>query len=371
MSMARALPRTLAATPATRSPGAALRVVPNTYAAVVGLARERCGAWIVGADGVRNLDLCNLDGSVILGWNDPRVERAVADGARGDVEAEACARVAAITPSADAVAFAAGTSAAVSAALQAARSVTGRHGAFFCDDACVLSADLDAVVAALAGQERGVAAIVVRPLGAQQSFLAGLRAVADHLGAVLVFEESRSALRLNRAGAHGLTGVRPDVVVYGPSLANGRPLGAVAGRLEIMRALPPCTPPAPSSLAAACAVLERLECDDAPAALAVSGAEIATEIERRIDASGLHGVLEVAGDPCWSVVGAPGDGFDAVAAETALGAALGEHGVLGCGVNAPSMSFGEREMIHLLRAYDAVLPALAAGLLQRRLRAAS
>jgi glutamate-1-semialdehyde 2,1-aminomutase len=101
-----------------------------------------------------------------------------------------------------------------------------------------------ASVERLADQE--VAAIIVEPAAgnmgvvpAAPGFLAGLRAIADRTGAVLIFDEVISGFRLARGGAQELSGVRPDITCLGKVIGGGLPVGAYGGRADLMDELAP------------------------------------------------------------------------------------------------------------------------------------
>lgn len=70
----------------------------------------------------------------------------------------------------------------------------------------------------------------------EPGFLEGVRRIADRLGAVLVFDEITSGFRMNVGGIHALSGVEPDIALYGKALGNGYPIAAVIGRESIMEA---------------------------------------------------------------------------------------------------------------------------------------
>jgi glutamate-1-semialdehyde 2,1-aminomutase len=100
--------------------------------------------------------------------------------------------------------------------------------------------DADGVEAALAGRERDVAAIIIEPVqgaggvrAADPQFLGLLRAYADRIGAVLIFDEI-IAFRIGPNGAQGVFGVRPDLTTLGKIVGGGYPLAAFGGRAEIM-----------------------------------------------------------------------------------------------------------------------------------------
>jgi glutamate-1-semialdehyde 2,1-aminomutase len=72
---------------------------------------------------------------------------------------------------------------------------------------------------------------VVRPQG---GYLAGLRALADEYGFLLIFDEVKTGFRHALGGYSEICGVRPDLVTYGKAVANGYPLALVGGRREYM-----------------------------------------------------------------------------------------------------------------------------------------
>ena len=87
------------------------------------------------------------------------------------------------------------------------------------------------------------AAIIMTPFGhpnhekmqePDPGFLEGVRDVADKYGAVLVYDEIRTAFRLRMGGAQELYGVTPDLTVLGKAIANGYPISVVTGKKEVM-----------------------------------------------------------------------------------------------------------------------------------------
>ena len=98
--------------------------------------------------------------------------------------------------------------------------------------------DLDATAAIVRGHAGALAAILVEPLhrctSPRPGFLAGLRALADETGALLLFDETVTGFRLHYGGAQAYYGVRPDLATFGKALGGGYPLGAVAARADIL-----------------------------------------------------------------------------------------------------------------------------------------
>ncbi|MBI1896160.1 MAG: aspartate aminotransferase family protein [Acidobacteria bacterium] len=65
-------------------------------------------------------------------------------------------------------------------------------------------------------------------------YLAGLRQLADRYGFVLVFDEVKTGFRHAFGGYASLSGVAPDLAVYGKALANGYPIAAIGGKQALM-----------------------------------------------------------------------------------------------------------------------------------------
>jgi 4-aminobutyrate aminotransferase len=87
-----------------------------------------------------------------------------------------------------------------------------------------------------------LAAIFVEPIQGEggyivppDGFLAGLRAIADEAGALLVLDEVQSGVgRTGRMFASEHWGVAGDIVCLAKGLANGLPLGAIVAKLDVM-----------------------------------------------------------------------------------------------------------------------------------------
>ena len=98
--------------------------------------------------------------------------------------------------------------------------------------------DLDAV-ASLMDEHSDIAGVIVEPLQriipAQPGFLAGLRALCDKHGILLIFDEIVTGFRLAYGGAQERYGVTPDICTLGKITGGGFPLAAVGASREIMR----------------------------------------------------------------------------------------------------------------------------------------
>ncbi len=91
----------------------------------------------------------------------------------------------------------------------------------------------------------GTAAVFLEPIGPESgtrpvdfTFPAGVRALCDKYGALLVFDEVVTGFRMGLGGAQEYFGVMPDLTVFGKVIAGGYPgAGALGGKLEFMKYL--------------------------------------------------------------------------------------------------------------------------------------
>jgi glutamate-1-semialdehyde 2,1-aminomutase len=91
-----------------------------------------------------------------------------------------------------------------------------------------------------------VACILVEPVAGNMGvvlprtgFLEGLRALADRMGALLIFDEVITGFRVCFGGAQERYGVQADVTCLGKIIGGGLPIGAFGGSREIMERLAP------------------------------------------------------------------------------------------------------------------------------------
>jgi glutamate-1-semialdehyde 2,1-aminomutase len=245
--------------------------IPSDYPHFVERA-EGCRFWDV--DGNEYIDyLCGY-GPMIVGYRNPRVEKAVAaEQERGichDFPGERYLEVAelltATQKNADWAALALNGTDAVSMALVVARAHTGRstvvvaENAFHGDHswssvgAGRVAADLSETRFVPWGDARRlgevlsaepVAAVVLCPyeqlVGAPnrmpaEGFWTEVRRLCDSHGALLIIDDIRSGFRLHPAGSCAFFGIDADLVCVSKAIANGYPLAAAMGTDRIRAA---------------------------------------------------------------------------------------------------------------------------------------
>ncbi len=206
-------------------------------------------------------------GAVALGYGHPDVNAAALDalerggiGPLAPVEEEQLGEeLAAMLPALEEVRFLKTGAEAVAAAVRLARAFTGRDRVLGCGyhgwlDWCSRGAGVPDSVSALYAElpfndpERcgalirqagdRLACVVVEPVveaAPNAEWLRVIREETRRTGAVLIFDEIKTAFRVSLGGASARWGGEPDLIVLGKAMANGFPLAAVGGRREIMR----------------------------------------------------------------------------------------------------------------------------------------
>ncbi len=256
------------------------------------VAVRGAGAYAFDRGGRRYIDYVMAYGPLLLGHAHPAQTHGLdALAARGLVfgsttpdEIELAARIRGYLPSMERLRSTTTGSEAVMSAIRVARAFTGRdtivkfagnyHGHFdLALPAAGASAhtasarhagippavtgdllvarynDLASVDALIGRPGTRLAAIVVEPIVGNMGlvepapgFLAGLQLRARASGALLIFDEIITWLRLGLGGAQARLGVVPDLTTVGKILGGGAPLAAVGGRADVMAVLAPDGP---------------------------------------------------------------------------------------------------------------------------------
>ncbi len=268
------------------SPVRAFRAVGGTPIVIQGAN----GQTIVDVDDRPYLDFVGSWGPLILGHAHPKVVAAIEAAARGGTsygapcraEIELAEQVVESYPGIEQVRFVSSGTEAVMSAVRLARGATGRdlivkfsgcyHGhvdhllvaagsglvtfgkpssagvpADFAGLTRVLPLDDEAALDALfAAEGDRIAAAIIEPVPANNgllmqrpAFLKALRAHCDAFSALLIFDEVITGFRLGPGGAAAHYGLVPDLATFGKVIGGGMPVGAFAGRRELMRELAP------------------------------------------------------------------------------------------------------------------------------------
>jgi len=254
---------------------------------------EGKGAYLWDVDGNRYIDYVLSWGPLALGHAYPQVVEALSAaiargtsyGAPTQVESHLAELVIATVPSIEMIRFVNSGTEATMSALRLARAYTGRdkvikfagcyhgHADMFlaqagsgvatlglsdspgvpapvvADTLTVEYNDLPAVETLFAHQSDQIAAVIVEPVAANmgfvlpaEGFLPGLQALCRSTGVLFVLDEVMTGFRVAPGGAQALWGLDPDLTCLGKVIGGGLPVGAYAGKREIMRMVAPSGP---------------------------------------------------------------------------------------------------------------------------------
>jgi len=251
------------------------------------------GAHVTDVDGHTYIDYVGSYGPLILGHADDAVVSAISKAAaRGatfgmptESETLLAQQIVDAVPSIEMVRFVnSGTESAMSA-IRLARAATKRSKVIKCigcyhghSDALLVQAgsgaatlgvpsspgvpemitgqtllvpfnDLDAVEKVLLEHGDDVACMAVEPIAGNmgcvppgKGYLQGLRALCDHHGVLLLFDEVMTGFRVGLGGAQKLYGVTPDLTCLGKIVGGGLPCAAYGGRADLMQQVAPAGP---------------------------------------------------------------------------------------------------------------------------------
>ena len=251
-------------------------------------AERAKGFRIIDVDGKTYIDYCLAYGPMVLGHANPDVMAEVilqlkngsAYGVPTEKEIELAKMVVKKVPCADMVRFVNSGTEATMSAIRLARAATTRnkivkfegsyHGAH--DYVLVKSGsgamglpdspgvpeettkntilvpfnDEDVLLDIVKDQGNSIAAIIVEPIMGnigfippKKGYLEFLRKLTSENDIILIFDEVITGFRIAEGGAQEYFGVTPDLVTFGKILGGGFPIGALAGKKELMEMIAP------------------------------------------------------------------------------------------------------------------------------------
>lgn len=294
------------------------------------------GCYVDDLDGHRYVDLVSEYSAGLYGHSNPTIASAMKKviddglglGAPNRYEATYAAAIVDRFPAIERVRFCNSGTEANIMALSVARAITGRskiiamregyHGGVltFAHGGSVLNLpfpfvfadynDVEGAVALVREHAADLAAVIIEPMmggggciPATAEFLAALRDATRETGSLLIFDEVMTS-RLHYRGLHGAHGINPDLVSLGKYLGGGASFGAFGGRAELMDRFDPAK----------------------PGAFSHGGTFNNNALSM---AGGMAGFTNVLTEAASRGVNERGDRM-----RTALGDALGRHGVAGC-----------------------------------------
>lgn len=230
------------------------------------------GAYLYGLDGKKYLDYMCALGPIILGYNHRATNKAIKKQLKNGIifswptllEQELAQLINEVVPCAEQVRFCKNGTDADLAAVRIARSYTkkekiikpsgGYHGwgdwhaitmRPYGVPSCLKDLidefefnNLESLENLL--KKGDVAGVILEPQALttpKPGYLEGVRELCTKYKAILIFDEVVTGFRWSLGGAQEYFGVTPDLCCMGKAVANGMPLGIIAGKAEYMNEL--------------------------------------------------------------------------------------------------------------------------------------
>ncbi len=248
------------------------------------------GQYLYDADNNEYIDFIASWGPMILGHAHPKIVNAISEyakrstsyGAPTEIEIEMAELIKSMAPNIDLIRMVNSGTEACMSAVRLARGYTGKnkfikfegnyHGHADCflvkagsgvatfniqtvpgvtagvsnDTLTCPYNDIAALEKIISENKGEIAAIIVEPVAGnmgcilpETNFLSSLRNICDREGMLLIFDEVMTGFRLATGGAQEKFNIKADIITYGKVIGAGLPVGAFAGKAEIMNHISP------------------------------------------------------------------------------------------------------------------------------------
>ncbi|MET0581928.1 MAG: glutamate-1-semialdehyde 2,1-aminomutase [Pseudoxanthomonas sp.] len=304
------------------------------------------GPYLFDVDGNRYIDYVGSWGPMIVGHNHPQVREAVqrsiqdglSFGAPCPAEVTMAETLTRLVPSCEMVRMVNSGTEATLSAIRLARGATGRmrivkfegcyhgHGDSFlvkagsgmltlgvptspgvpkalADLTLTLSYnDFEGATELFDSLGEEIACVIVEPvvgnancLPPREGYLQHLRELCSRHGALLIFDEVMTGVRVALGGAQARYGIVPDLTTFGKIIGGGMPVGAYGGRRDLMAQIAPSGPiyqagtlsGNPVAMAAGLAMLELVQAPGFHDRLGAATAALCDGLEAAAKAAGI------------------------------------------------------------------------------------
>ncbi len=367
------------------------------------------GSKIWDVDDNEYVDFVNGLLAVMLGYNDPDVNKAVQNQLQQGVsfsmphpiEVQVAKKVIEMVPCAELVRFGKNGSDATAGAIRLARAYTDRDHVAVCgyhgwQDWYIGStarhlgvpqatrdlthpfayndlADLEKIFQTYPEK---IAAVILEPMNVafpKPGFLEGVKELAHQHGALFILDETITGFRFANGGAQEYFKVIPDLATFGKGVGNGFPISIITGRKDIMQLMDKIFfsftfGGEAVSLAATLAVMEKLQREPVVEHLLILGTQVIKGVQALIDKYELQKTLKVCGHPAWSfLIFSDTLPYTQFELKTLWMQEILQRGIFSFGSHNMSYAHNDADVKKLLSVYDEVFPIIKRAIHEKSL----
>ena len=355
------------------------------------------GAYSWDVDDNKYLDYVMGCQPLILGYADPEVNKAVINQLKlgstfslmNKLEVDVTELLIKTIPCAESARFGKNGADVTTIAVRIARAATGRNHIAYCGyhgwhDWYIANTDLDSGIPdfnkklahsfdynnlnslekIFKKNPNKIACVIMEPLTIlrpKNNFLAEVKKMAHHYGALLIFDEIITGFRFSLGGAQELTGVTPDLATFAKAISNAIPLSAVVGKKEYMSELAKtffsftyggdCV-----GLAAAKACIPKIKREDVPGHLDTVGRLLKDGFNNLAKDHNLEEYVECIGYPCRTIISFNGKGkYNDLEIKSYFQQELFRRGILWAAYHSLSWSHKKKDIKKTLNAFDEIM----------------
>lgn len=358
------------------------------------------GSKVWDLDDNQYIDFMNGLLCVSLGYADEEINNAVIEQIQSGVsfslphqlETEVAEKLIELIPCAEKVRFGKNGSDATAGAIRLARAYTNKELILVCGyhgwqdwyigstsrDAGVPEStkaltktfkynDITSLQSLIDAHKGNIAAIIMEPMNVEfpkEGYLQQVQQIAKENDIVFILDETITGCRFAKGGAQELFNITPDLATFGKGLANGFPLSAIVGKAEIMDLMEEIFfsgtfAGETASLAAAKAVLNKIDKEDIPEKIAQQGEYLLKKLEQLIEKHQCCEFASTAGHPSWSFILLNDyQDYSSFEIKTYFMQEMLVRGILTFGSHNISYSHTTADIDYLLSCYNQVLPLI-------------
>lgn len=358
------------------------------------------GSKVWDLDDNQYIDFMNGLLCVSLGYADEEINNAVIEQIQSGVsfslphqlETEVAEKLIELIPCAEKVRFGKNGSDATAGAIRLARAYTNKELILVCGyhgwqdwyigstsrDAGVPEStkaltktfkynDITSLQSLIDAHKGNIAAIIMEPMNLEfpkEGYLQQVQQIAKENDIVFILDETITGCRFAKGGAQELFNITPDLATFGKGLANGFPLSAIVGKAEIMDLMEEIFfsgtfAGETASLAAAKAVLNKIDKEDIPEKIAQQGEYLLKKLEQLIEKHQCCEFASTAGHPSWSFILLNDyQDYSSFEIKTYFMQEMLVRGILTFGSHNISYSHTTADIDYLLSCYNQVLPLI-------------